>query len=80
MEKKGLRVNMGKLKIMVTGIILDLPKFFERILVCQTGLGSNAIFCEWLIVMDTLRTPCALNLNSGMPDAWKRHGLLMEEQ
>ena len=28
----------------------------------------------------TLRTPCALTLNSGAPDAWKMHSLLMKEQ
>ena len=26
------------------------------------------------------RVPCALTLISGAPDAWVRHGLLMDEQ
>ena len=26
------------------------------------------------------RVPCALTLISGVPDAWVRHGLLMDEQ
>ena len=43
MEKKGLRVNMGKIKIMVTGTNLDLlKKNLERIHVCQAEVGSNA--------------------------------------
>ena len=28
----------------------------------------------------TLRAPCTMTLNSGAPDAWKRHGFLLEEQ
>ena len=28
----------------------------------------------------TLRDPCALTLNSGAPDTWKMHSLLMKEQ
>ena len=27
-----------------------------------------------------LRAPCALILTSGVPDAWERHGLLMEDR
>ena len=47
MEKKSLRVHMGEIKIMVPGINLDLlKKKLERIPVCQTGVGSNGIFCE----------------------------------
>ena len=26
----------------------------------------------------SLRAPCTMTLNSGAPDAWKKHGLLME--
>ena len=44
-EKNGLRVNMGKIKIMVTGINLDLLKNPEMIPVCQFGVSSNGIFC-----------------------------------
>ena len=48
MEKKGLRVNAGKTKIMICGTGLDLlassgdfPCAF-----CHTGVGSNSIFCN----------------------------------
>ena len=47
MEKKGLRVNMGKTKITVSGMDLDLLKKSGKdpCGVCQKGVGSNAIFC-----------------------------------
>ena len=48
MEKKGLRVNMGKTKIMASGINLDVLKKSGKYPcgVCQSGVGSsNAIFC-----------------------------------
>ena len=48
MEKKGLRVNMGKTKIMASGINLDVLKESGKYPcgVCQSGVGSsNAIFC-----------------------------------
>ena len=47
MERKGLRVNMGKTKIMVSGPNLDLLKKSGKdpCGVCQTGVGRNAIFC-----------------------------------
>ena len=47
-EKKGLRVNMGKTKIMESGINLDVLKKSGKYPcgVCQSGVGSsNAIFC-----------------------------------
>ena len=48
MEKKGLRVNMGKTKIMESGINLEVLKKSGKYpcCVCQSGVGSsNAIFC-----------------------------------
>ena len=48
MEKKGLRVNMGKTKIMESGINLDVLKKSGKYPcgVCLTGVGStNAILC-----------------------------------
>ena len=48
MEKKGLRANMGKTKIMESGINLDVLKKSGKYPcgVCQSGFGSsNAIFC-----------------------------------
>ena len=54
-EKKGLRVNVGKTKIMESGINLDVLKKSGKYPcgVCQSGVGSsNAIFCggckRWL--------------------------------
>ena len=49
MEKKGLRVNMGKTKIMQSGINLDVLKKSGKYPcgVCLTGVGStNAILCD----------------------------------
>ena len=49
MEKKGLRVNMGKTKIMESDINLDVLKKSGKhpCGVCQTGTGStNAILCD----------------------------------
>ena len=47
-EKKGLRGNAGKTKIMICGTGLDLlqsPGEFPCA-VCRTGVGSNSIFCN----------------------------------
>ena len=46
-KKMGLQVNMGKTKIMVSGLDLDLLKKFVKDPwgVCQKGVGSNAISC-----------------------------------
>ena len=49
MEKKGLRVNMGKTKIMESCINLDVLKKSGKYPcgVCLTGVGStNAILCD----------------------------------
>ena len=49
MEKKGLRVNMGKTKIMESGINLDVMKKSGKYPcgVCLTGVGrTNAIQCD----------------------------------
>ena len=49
MEKKGLRLNAGKTKIMICGTGLDLlnPGSGEfPCAVCHTGVGSNSIFCN----------------------------------
>ena len=42
-EKTGLRVNMGKTRIMVSDLDLDLLKKSGPCGVCQKGEGSNAI-------------------------------------
>ena len=44
MEKKGLRVNAGKTKIMICGTGLDPLQSSGA--VCRTGVGSNSIFCN----------------------------------
>ena len=46
MEKKGLRVNAGKTKIMIcgTGLLQSSGEF--PCAVCRTGVGSNSIFCN----------------------------------
>ena len=48
MEKKGLRVNAGKTKIMIRGTGLDLLQSSGEFpcAVCRTGAGSNSIFCN----------------------------------
>ena len=48
MEKKGLRVNARKTKIMICGMGLDLLQSSGEFpcAVCRTGVGSNSIFCN----------------------------------
>ena len=48
MEKKRLRVNAGKTKIMISGTGLDLLQSSGEFpcAVCRTGVGSNSIFCN----------------------------------
>ena len=48
MEKKGLRVNAGKTKLMICGTGLDLLQSSGEFscAVCRTGVGSNSIFCN----------------------------------
>ena len=47
-KAKGLRVNMGKTKIMISGknlhFLRDSGKYFCG--VCQNGVGSNSIYCN----------------------------------
>ena len=47
-EKKGLRVNAGKTKIMICGMGLDLLQSSGEFpcAICCTGVGSNSIFCN----------------------------------
>ena len=48
MEETGLRVNAGKMKIMICGTGLDLLQNSGEFpcTVCCTGVGSNRIFCN----------------------------------
>ena len=54
MEAKGLRINMGKTKIMVSGVNLQTLKDSGEYpcSVCRKGVGSNSIYCarcsHWL--------------------------------
>ena len=48
MEKKGLRVNAGKTKVMICGTGLDLLQSSGEYpcTVCRTGVGNNSIHCN----------------------------------
>ena len=48
MEKKGLRVNAGKTKVMICGTGLDLLQSSGEYpcAVCRTGVGNNIIYCK----------------------------------
>ena len=48
MEKKGLRINAGKTKIMICCTGLDLLQSSGEFpcAACRTGVGSNSIFCN----------------------------------
>ena len=48
MEEKGLRVNAGKTKIMISSTGLDLLQSSGEFpcAVCRTGVGSSSIFCK----------------------------------
>ena len=48
MEKKGLRVNAGKTKVMIycTGLDLLQSSGEHPCIVCCTGVGNNSIFCN----------------------------------
>ena len=88
MEKKGLRVNMGKTKIMESGINLDVLKKSgstpvvsvsqELVALMQSSVVAASAGCIRNAV--ALRDPCALTLSSGAPDALGLLGLLMKEK
>ena len=48
MEKKGLRVNAGKTKVMICGTGMDLLQSSGEYpcAVCRTGVGNNSIYCN----------------------------------
>ena len=76
MERKGLRVNMGKTKIMVSGPNLDLLKKSGKdpCGVCQTGVGRNAAVCPGSPrnAVES-KAPYALILISDVLAVWERH-------
>ena len=55
MEAKGLRVNMGKTKIMVSGVNLQTLKDSGEYpcSVCRKGVGSNSIYCAGCLTLGT---------------------------
>ena len=48
MEKKGLKVNAGKTKVMICGSGLDLLQSSGEYpcAVCRTGVGNNSMYCN----------------------------------
>ena len=48
MEKKGLRINAGKTKVMICGTGLNLLQSSAEYpcAVCHTGVGNNSIYCN----------------------------------
>ena len=48
MEKKGLKVNAGKTKVMICGTGLDFLQSSGQYpcAVCHTGVGNNSIYCN----------------------------------
>ena len=87
MEKKGLRVNMGKTKIMESGINLDVLNLEstpvvsvsqELVALMQSSVVAASAGCIRNAV--ALRDPCALTLSSGAPDALGLLGLSMKEK
>ena len=53
-EEKGLRVNMGKTKLMICGLNLDHMKPSGKFPcgVCLKGVGANSMFLRRLFKMD----------------------------
>ena len=88
MEKKGLRVNMGKTKIMESGINLDVLKKSGKYScgVCLPGVGStNAIQCDgcesWVHKKCSgIKGRLPVRVSSRVPDVLGLLGLLMEDK
>ena len=74
MEKKGLWVNMGKTKYVVSGTDLDLLEKSGKdpCVVCLTGECNHAIVCGGCLCRlhkkcSGIKGPCALTLTSVCP-------------
>ena len=88
MEKKGLRVNMGKTKLMESGINLDVLKKSGKYPVVSVSQELVALMQSSVVAASAgcirnavaLRDPCALTLSSGAPDALGLLGLSMKEK
>ena len=75
MEKRGLRVNMGKKKIMentpAVSVRLELIALMHSsVMAASAGCIRNTV---------ALRDFCALTVSSGAPDVLELPGLLMED-
>ena len=84
MEKRGLKVNMGKTKLMVSGSNLDVLRKSGKYPsgVCQAGVGRNAIQhggCrQWVHKKCSgIKSPLTSDLNCVALVALVQHGLLM---
>ena len=82
MEKKGLRVNAGKTKVMICGTGLDLLQSSGEYpcAVCRTGVGNNSIYCNscklWVHKKCSgLQRRCQI-LIIGVHGAWEMPALL----
>ena len=80
MEKRGLRVNSGKTKIMIYGTGLDLLHSSGKYPcdVCRTGVGNNSIHCNGckLCLHKKCRGLQRLAPNPGYRCAWEMPLLL----
>ena len=80
MEKKGLRVNAEKTKVMICGTGLDLLQISGEYLcaVCRTGVGNNSIYCNGckLWVHKKCSRLQRLTLIIGVHGAWEMPVLL----
>ena len=82
MEKKGLRVNAGKTKIMICGTGLDLLQSSDAYscTVCRTGVGNNSIYCNgckrWVHKKCSGLQRLTPNPDIGVHGAWEMLALL----
>ena len=85
MEKKGLRVNAGKTKVMICGTGLDLLQSSGEYpcAVCSTGVGNNSIYCNgcklWVVAsfcylgdMLSAGGGCEMAVTTRVKPAWKK--------
>ena len=90
MEKKGLRVNMGKTKLMVSGSNLDVLRKSGKYPcgVCQAGVGRNAIQCggcrQWVHkkcsgIKNSLTSDLNFRCARCLGTAWPVDGILVKE-
>ena len=82
MEKKGLRLNAGKTKVMICGTGLDLLQSSGEYpcAVCRTGVGNNSIYCNgcklWVHKKCSGLQRLTPNPDIGVHGAWEMLALL----